>query len=128
MNMTVPSWVGKVEELDATAFNRLARSSNVPILLYIGAPWCPPCTTMGPAVEKAAEDFGGHVRVVKVNAATDSQLLNSLKVAAVPMIVLYGEYGRELGRYLGNLSAREISRWVRTKFSQEQQEAYALVS
>lgn len=83
---------------------------------------------MGPAVEKAAEDFGGHVRVVKVNAATDSQLLNSLKVAAVPMIVLYGEYGRELGRYLGNLSAREISRWVRTKFSQEQQEAYALVS
>ena len=55
--MTVPSWVGKVEELDATAFNRLARSSNVPILLYIGAPWCPPCTTMEPAVEKAAEDF-----------------------------------------------------------------------
>jgi len=43
--MTVPSWVGKVEELDATEFNRLARSSTVPILLCIGAPWCSLCTT-----------------------------------------------------------------------------------
>lgn len=51
-----------------------------------------------PAVERAAADLGGQVRVVKVNAATDSQLLNALKVAAVSMIVLYGEYGRELGR------------------------------
>lgn len=44
MNVTVPSWAGKVEELDATEFNRLTRSNTAPLLLYIGAPWCPPCT------------------------------------------------------------------------------------
>ncbi|MCC7636093.1 thioredoxin family protein [Stenotrophomonas rhizophila] len=54
MNMPVPAWVGKVEELDATEFNRLARSTTDPLLLYIGAPWCPPCKTMGPAFDAAA--------------------------------------------------------------------------
>ncbi|WP_414487070.1 thioredoxin family protein [Stenotrophomonas maltophilia] len=114
MNVTVPSWAGKVEELDATEFNRLTRSNTAPLLLYIGAPWCPPCTTMGPAVEAAAETLGDRVRFVKVNAATDSQLLNALKVASVPMLVPYDGHGQELARFLGALSARDLVRWVQT--------------
>lgn len=57
--MTVPSWVGKVEELDATAFNRLARSSNVPILLYIGAPWCPRARRWGPQLKRLLKILAG---------------------------------------------------------------------
>lgn len=114
MKISVPSWAGKVEELDATEFNRLTRSNAVPLLLYIGAPWCPPCATMGPAVEAAAEALGDQVRFVKINAATDSQLLNSLKVASVPMLVLYGEHGQELDRFLGVLSTQNLVRWIQT--------------
>ncbi len=119
--MTVPSWAGKVEELGATEFNRLTRSNSGPLLLYIGAPWCPPCTTMGPAVEAAAAALGDQVRFVKVNAATDSQLLNSLRVASVPMLVLYGEHGQELARFLGVLPAPDISRWVQERLDQSPQ-------
>nr|WP_314711343.1 thioredoxin family protein [uncultured Comamonas sp.] len=112
MKISVPSWAGKVEELDATEFNRLTRSNAVPLLLYIGAPWCPPCATMGPAVEAAAEVLGDQVRIVKINAATDSQLLDSLKVASVPMLVLYGVNGEELARFLGVLSVADLLCWV----------------
>lgn len=121
MNMSVPSWVGEVEELDATEFNRLARSTTDPLLLYIGAPWCPPCKTMEPAFEAAAAAMGDEVRFLKVNAATDPQLLNSLKVAAVPMLLLYDEHGEELGRFLGALSAPGISRWARTRLVESRQ-------
>lgn len=118
MNVTLPSWAGLVEELDATEFNRLTRSNTTPLLLYIGAPWCPPCTTMGPAVEAASETLGDRVRFVKVNAAADSQLLKALKVASVPMLILYGEHGHELARFLGVLSARELVRWVDTTLAE----------
>jgi thioredoxin-like negative regulator of GroEL len=110
-----------VEELDATEFNRLARATTDPLLLYIGAPWCPPCKTMGPAFETAAEAMGDEVRFLKVNAATDPQLLDSLKVAAVPMLLLYDEHGQELGRFLGALSASGISRWVQTRLAESRQ-------
>lgn len=116
--MTVPSWAGKVNELDATAFNRLTRSNTHPVVLYIGAPWCPPCTTMGPSVEAAAVVLGDRVQFVKMNAATDSQLLNSLNVAAVPMFVLYGENGQELARFLGGMSASDIARWIQAKLDE----------
>lgn len=121
--MTVPAWVGKVDELDATGFNRVTRTNTGPLLLYIGAPWCPPCTTMGPSVEAAAQAMGERIRFVKLNAATDSQLLSSLKVAAVPMLVLYGEYGRELGRFLGALSASDITRWIEARLEEPTQQA-----
>ena len=121
MKISQPSWAGKVEELDAAEFNRLARSNTGPLLLYIGAPWCPPCKTMEPAFEAAAAAMGDQLRFLKVNAATDSQLLDSLKVAAVPMLVLYGECGQELARFLGTLSAREIAQWLQTKLTHLQQ-------
>lgn len=118
MKMTVPSWAGKVNELDATTFNRLTRSNTDPLVLYIGAPWCPPCTTMGPSVEAAALAMGDRVQFVKMNAATDSQLLNSLNVAGVPMLVLYGENGQELARFLGAMPASDIERWIQVKLDQ----------
>jgi len=118
MIMSVPEWVGKVEELNATEFNRLARSTTDPLLLYIGAPWCPPCKTMGPAFDAAAEAMGDRVRFLKVNAATDPQLLDALKVAGVPMLLLYDQNGQEQARFLGALSASGISRWVQTRLGE----------
>lgn len=121
MDIAMPSWAGKVEELDATEFNRLTRSLAGPLLLYVSAPWCPPCLTMGPSVEASATDLGDHVRFVKVNAATDSQLLDSLKVASVPMLVLYGKDGYELARFLGVLSGPEVSQWIQTRLIESMQ-------
>lgn len=112
MEMTMPSWTGKVQEVDATEFNRLSRLNSDPLLLYIGAPWCPPCTTIGPAVESAASTLGSKVRFFKVNAAADSQLLNSLNVASVPMLLLYDGNGKELARFLGVLSASQLVQWI----------------
>lgn len=45
---------GLVHDVDAAAFNRLARESSHPILIYLWAPWCPPCLPMGPEYVKAA--------------------------------------------------------------------------
>ncbi|MEN5347631.1 thioredoxin family protein [Stenotrophomonas sp. TWI410] len=115
MNTSVPSWVGKVEEVNAMGFNRIARSTADPLLLYIGAPWCPPCKTMEPAFATAAEAMGTKARFLKVNAATDPQLLDSLRVAAVPMLLMYDDQGREVGRLLGSLSATRIALWAQKR-------------
>ena len=115
MNTSVPSWAGKVEEVDAMSFNRMARTTTDPLLLYIGAPWCPPCKTMEPAFAAAAAAMGTKARFLKVNAAKDPQLLESLKVAAVPMLLMYDDQGREVGRLLGSLSAARIALWAQKR-------------
>jgi len=70
---------------------------------------------MEPAFAAAAEAMGAKARFLKVNAATDPQLLDSLKVAAVPMLLMYDEQGQEVGRLLGSLSAPRIAQWAQKR-------------
>ncbi|HGM6729073.1 TPA: thioredoxin family protein [Stenotrophomonas maltophilia] len=99
---------GKVHEVDAAAFNKMVREPSLPILLYIWAPWCPPCLPMGPEYEKAAAACTD-VLFLKVNAATDSQLLTALNIASVPTLVLNDSNGVQVARFTGALTAPQIA-------------------
>ncbi|ENE2732115.1 thioredoxin family protein [Stenotrophomonas maltophilia] len=99
---------GLVHDVDAAAFNRLARESSHPILIYLWAPWCPPCLPMGPEYVKAAA-ARTDVLFLKINAATDSQLLTALNIASVPTLILQDRNGVQIARFTGALTAVQIT-------------------
>ena len=42
-------------------------SQEVPVIVDFWAPWCGPCKTLGPMLEKAVSATNGAVKMVKVN-------------------------------------------------------------
>src|ERR1700756_158743 len=49
-------WITEAVDAD---FDAVATRASIPVLVDLWAPWCGPCRTVGPAVERTATDLAG---------------------------------------------------------------------
>ncbi|MGA8052474.1 MAG: thioredoxin TrxC [Burkholderiales bacterium] len=104
---------GHPVELDAAAFDRQLRSSDLPILVDFWAPWCGPCRAMAPQFERAARELEPAVRLAKVNTDVEQAVAGRYGIRSIPTLVLFRN-GREVARQAGAMDASSLVRWVRS--------------
>ena len=67
-------------------------------ILYFYGPHCAPCKTVGPALDKLAQDTG--VLLEKLDAESDARVAEQYDISALPT-VLFSREGGEIVRLVG---------------------------
>jgi len=61
----------------------------LPVLVDFTAVWCPPCKMIDPIVQQLALEWEGKVKVVKLDADQNPNLLMQYGVMGIPTLMLF---------------------------------------
>jgi putative thioredoxin len=89
-------------------------SKERPVVVDLWAAWCGPCRTLGPLLEKVAEERGGAFLLAKLDVDANSvgqALLQAVQSQSIPTVVAFRD-GQLASMFIGAYPEPEVNRFV----------------
>ncbi len=102
-----------IVDVDMTNFQQVVLEGSVqtPVLLDCWAPWCEPCKTLTPILEKLAHEYAGAFVLAKLNIEDHQQIAAQLGIRSVPDVKLIMQ-GQLYDQFQGALPEKQIREWL----------------
>lgn len=88
-------------------FNDEVLRSAQPVLVDFWAEWCGPCKMIAPVLDELATEYGGKIKIAKVNIDENQNLAAQYRVTAIPTLLLF-KGGQVMEQMVGAKSKRDL--------------------
>jgi thioredoxin 1 len=79
----------EVEYVTESEFQNEVLDADKPVLVDFTAGWCQPCKMIDPIVKQLAQDWDGKIKVVKLDADENPNILMQYGVLGIPTLMLF---------------------------------------
>jgi thioredoxin 1 len=95
---------------DSNAFEQEVAKQKGVVLVDFYTDGCPPCRMMAPVLEETSLERAD-VKIVKVNAAINTEVSSRYRVTAVPTFILFRD-GEAKAQFIGARSKKDLLTWI----------------
>jgi putative thioredoxin len=86
-------------------------SMTVPVLVDFWAPWCAPCKSLGPILEKLELEYAGRFKLVKIDSDQEQQISQAFGIRSIPTCVLLAN-GQPVDGFTGALPESKVREFL----------------
>ena len=85
--------------------------SELPVLVDYWAEWCGPCKSIAPILDEVAQEYGGRLKVAKMNVDENQQVPAKFGIRGIPTLMLFKNGNLEATK-VGALSKSQLTAFL----------------
>jgi len=100
-----------IQHITDASFEPEVLKSEVPVLVDYWAEWCGPCKSIAPMLEDVAKEYGGRLKVAKINVDENQSTPAKFGIRGIPTLMLF-KNGNVEATKVGALSKSQLTAFL----------------
>ncbi len=100
-----------IVNVSEASFEQDVLKSELPVLVDFWAEWCGPCKMIAPVLDEVSKEYGGRLKVCKVNVDDHGAIAAKYGVRGIPTLLLL-KGGKVEATKVGALSKSQLTAFI----------------
>jgi thioredoxin 1 len=101
----------KITHVTDASFDQEVLNADGPVLVDYWAEWCGPCKMIAPIIDEIANEYGGRLKVTKMDIDSNMQTPQQYAIRGIPTLMIFRD-GKVQATKVGAMTKGQLKAFV----------------